>query len=138
MINVEKFVQALEKVRVEGHWSAGLIIFRGKTAPDLLLSRGQVVAVTARTSLADFGQRAREIFGEGKWVLARVTGIPAGAVVNGWRQLAGQNRLDLPGGSVLNQPATSRLVVMISPPLLKKVEKAIPDFKYMFGPVINI
>lgn len=139
MITLEKFFRALEKVKVEGRWSMGLIIADLKAVDfGLLKSAKEKIIVDGALLPAAVIKKIIKAFAEGEWVVLEIKGTLPAEVYNQLKLLSTQNRIQLPDGEVARQPESARIVAVAEPETVKSIEIEYPDFKYLFGPIINL
>lgn len=139
MITLAKFFEALLKVKAEGRWSAGLII--GDSAAvdfGLLAATPEKIKVGGVLSPAEVFKKIVKSWEAGRWVVLEIKNTLAPEIYNQLRILSLQNRLQLPSGEIFKQPNSTRLVIVADSQTVQSVETAYPDFKFLFGPVINL
>lgn len=141
MITLGKFFNALERVKAGGHWSMGLIIADADAeAVDFtsLKNDKEKIIIDGAPSPELAIKKMVEILAAGEWIILEIKNSLPSEVYNQLRLLSSQNRLQLADGAVICQPDTSRVVAVVSASTIKNIEVAYPDFKFSFGPIINL
>ncbi|MBM2818247.1 MAG: hypothetical protein HW401_837 [Parcubacteria group bacterium] len=139
MITLEKFFRALEKVKSGGYWSIGLIIANGKDVVfDILDKEFETVKMNGTTLPATIIKKIEKVFSNGKWVVLDINNKMPVEIYNQLKLLSSQNRILLETGEEIRQPDSARVIVKASQKTVKIIEADFSDFKYLFGPIINI
>lgn len=139
MITLEKFFKALEKVKAEGRWSMGLIIANPKTVDFGLLKNAKEKLVIGGVLPPEaVTEKIANILAAGKWAILEIKKLLPSEVYNQLKSLSLQNRWQTADGAAIRQPDSARVVVVASPETMKDVEADYPDFKFLFGPIINL
>ena len=139
MITQEKFFNAVEKIKVDGLWSLGLIIGQTKvTELDLIDHKKEKIIIDDSLTVQAFLDLFMKAFVNGAWVILEIKKNLSAEIYNQLKLLSTQNRLQLPTGEVVHQPGSVRIVAVVETKTLKLIEVFYPDFRYLFGPVINL
>lgn len=137
MITMEKFIKSLEKIKVEGRWSLGLVIGDLKDVENGVFPSSEKILADGALTPADVIRKIAKIFTLGRWVILEIKKNLPAEICNQLKSLSARNCLVLPDGAERLMPDTVRVVVVAKNETVKAVEKFYPDFKFLFGPIIN-
>lgn len=139
MITPEKFFNALKKVRVNGRWSLGLIIGSGQALDfNALGEKIEKIKINSALTIEKIIKKSAKAIKEKKWLILEIKSDLPPELFKQLKLLSEQNRLQSPNGESIRLTDETRIVVLIDRETLKTVEKKYPDFKYLFGPIINV
>lgn len=136
---MEKFIKALKLVKVEGRWSLGLIVGDSNKIDSNAFPKQveQIIINEIETPLLVV-DRVSEAFTNNKWVILVVGQNLSSEVYALIKSLSVSNRFVSINGAENNMPDTVRLVVVVETDNLKLIERLYPDFRFLFGPVIEL
>jgi hypothetical protein len=138
MITLEKFFESLEKIKVNGISSLGLVIAGPEAivfdAPD----REYIECAVTETSADSVEKNIETAFADGKWLVFLLSPRLPGGAYSRLKALSVGNRFESSDGEILRQPETTRIVAIASAEAIKEIEKSYPDFKFLFGPIIEL
>lgn len=143
MLTLEKFIQALESVKVNNIYSLGLAVNKSSRVVNWpkLIAKPTVLVVDEKITTEEVLRGISQAFKNKKWlVLDWQADLPA-EVYAQLKLLSTVNRLQLlEGGEVtdVKQPSESRVIVVMSKARLEMILTEYPEFKHLFGPVIDI
>jgi hypothetical protein len=143
MVTTEKFIQALETVKVNGIFSLGLVVNKSSQVVDWskLITKLVILSLGEKTSVEEILPGISQAFENKKWlVLDCQTDLPA-EIYAQLKLLSTVNRLQLLEGEKVidtKQPPESRVIVVLSKARLEMILTEYPEFKHLFGPVIDI
>ena len=101
MITQEKFFNAVEKIKVDGLWSLGLIIGQTKvTELDLIDHKKEKIIIDDSLTVQAFLDLFMKAFVNGAWVILEIKKNLSAEIYNQLKLLSTQNRLQLPTGKL--------------------------------------
>lgn len=139
MITLEKFFNALKKIKIDGRWSLGLII--GSVGNFDFSAPGEKVEkikINSALTTEKIVKKMTKALKEKKWMILEIKDDLASEMFSQLKLLSEQNRMQSPDGEVVRLADETRVIVLIDRETLKAIEKKYPDFKYLFGPIISI
>jgi hypothetical protein len=134
---MEKFIKALDKVKAGGRWSLGLVIAESKAMDFGVFPPAEKILVDGVPVPDEVIKKISLAFSAGKWVILEIEKNLPVEVYNQLKSLSADNRLVFSDNTEESMPDASRVVVMATNDTVRAVEKFYPDFKFLFGPVIN-
>jgi len=138
MITLQKFVVALEKIKVGGRWSLGLMVAEKKDLDEGCFPLLEKISIMEDSPEAKIIEKIKKAFLAKKWVILELKKNLSVGVYNQLKMLSMQNGINDVSGELVKQPDESRVVVIARGETIRMVEKKYPDFKYLFGPVVSL
>lgn len=144
MIDIKKFIKAVELVKVENLWSMGLVVNKsGKRIFWNKLIKKPKVKVEIISDKTET-EILKEIFKgikSKKWIILEIKDNLSSKVYSQLKLLSISNRIQFKEKENivdLQQTEKTRIIVTGLKEVINLVQKQHPDFKNLFGPVITI
>jgi hypothetical protein len=145
MIDLKKFIKAVELVNADGVYSMGLIVKAStkKISWNEILDRPKTMIKIDenKSTVDDMIKKIAKAVADGKWLILELTGGLPVKIYAQLKLIALSNRLQfLKNNEVvdLKLSGDARVVAIASFEALKNIQKDYPDFKCLFGPIIEI
>jgi len=145
MIDLKKFIQAVDLVKTRGCYSLGLII-KPKTGKinwdDFLTYPYQIIDIEqSEEKQKTFLNKMLKAVKEKNWLVLELKDNLPGLVYSQLKLLSLNNRMQVLQDneiSVERLADRSRVIVVAYKENIKDIEQRYPDFRNLFGPIINI
>lgn len=143
MDKINKFVKAVELVTLEGVFSMGLVVKDNKQKVNWndFVKNIQKIKVADDVDVLSVIREVHNALKGKKWCLLDLRNYLPSEVYNNLRQLSLNNHLQYTDKEKVvdfKQPKETRIIVEISNDDLKIIISKYPDFKNLFGPIMNI
>jgi len=144
MANLEKFIQALELVKAEGFYSLGLMINKSGQEikwGDIIKNKKQIIEVFIDKDATETVEEIQKAMKEKKWIILEIKDELPAIVYAQLRMLSLNNRIQLTKLDKLTeikQPEESRIILTCLKEVLEKIQGQYPQFKDLFGPIIEV
>jgi len=143
MQKLEKFIKSLELVKTEGKYDLGLVI--NKSGRDLVWEKIIPNSVKAEVfyeeNEAETLKAVQNVFKSGRWLILELKDGLSAELYAQLRSLSSRNRFQYIEGNEIKDikmPDKTRIVVEGLEEVLDKINEVYPEFKNIFGPIIEI
>jgi hypothetical protein len=143
MQKLEKFIKALELVKVNGVYGVGLVINQSgeKVNWTEYIANMKKVIYSTQTDDLTVIKKISQAMKNGEWVIVEVKSVLSSEVFSQFKLLARSNRVQFSVKEKLiefKQSGESRVVVFANKEMIEENKKVFSDFINIFSPVIII